>query len=76
MNRFRVKNNDTVKASCSNKETGKFLSSIYDSGFTTIGQIESALMRKIPYTSAKNIDICIVNCDEQTSKAYTKRVNK
>jgi hypothetical protein len=75
MSRFRIKANDTIKASCSNKETGKFLSSIYDSGFTTIGQVENALMRKIQYTNAKHIDICIVNQDEQTSKTYTKKVN-
>jgi hypothetical protein len=75
MSRFRIKANDTIKASCSNKETGKFLSSIYDSGFTTIGQVENALMRKIPYTNAKHIDICIVNQVEQTSKTYTKKVN-
>ena len=76
MSRFRIKANDTIKASCSNKETGKFLSSIYDSGFTTIGQVESALFHKIPFTSAKHIDICIVNQDEQTSKTYTKKINK
>jgi len=74
--RFRIKANDTIKASCNNKETGKFLSSIYDSGFTTIGQVESALLRKISFTSAKYIDICIVNQDEQTSKSYTKKVNR
>lgn len=73
--RFRIKENDTIKASCSNKETGKFLSSVYDSGFTTISQVESALIRKVPHTSAKNIDIYIVNQSEQTSKTYTKKVN-
>lgn len=75
MSRFRIKANDTIKAFCNNKETGKFLSSIYDSGFTTIGQVENALMSKIPYTNAKHIDICIVNQDEQTSKTYIKKVN-
>ena len=75
MSRFRIKAKDTVKASCNNKETGKFLASIYDSGFTTIRQVESALMRKIPYTSARHIDICIVNEDEQNSKLYAKKVN-
>ncbi len=75
MSKFRIKERNTIKASCSNKETGKFLASIYDSGFTTIGQVEGALLRKIPFTSAKKIEITIVNEDEQISKTYTKKVN-
>lgn len=76
MTNFRIKNNDTVYATVCNAESGKLLASIYDSGFTTIGQVESALLRKIPYTSAKKLDITIVNKDEQTSKSYTKRIIK
>jgi len=75
MTRFRIKNSDTVYATVSNKETGKLLASTYNSGFTTIGQVESALLRKISFTSTKYIDICIVNQDEQKSKIYTKKVN-
>ena len=76
MRRFRIKENDTISASAFNSESGKLLASLYDSGFTTIGQVESALLRKIPYTIAKKIDITIINKYEETSKFYTKKVNK
>lgn len=75
MANFRIKQNDTIHATVCNNENGKLLASIYDSGFTTIGQVESALLRKIPYTSAKKLDFTIVNKDEQISKSYTKKVN-
>jgi len=74
--KFRIKENDTIYATVSNKESGKLLASLYDSGFTTIGQVESSLLRKIPYTSAKKLDFTVTNKDEQTSKCYTKKVNK
>ena len=74
--RFRIKNNDTVYATVCNKESGKLLASTYNSGFTTIGQVESVLLRKIPYTSAKKLEFTITNKDEQISKCYTKKVNK
>ena len=73
---FRIKERDTVYATVINKETGKLLASTYNSGFTTIGQVESELLRKIPYTSAKKLDFTITNKDEQTSKCYTKKVNE
>lgn len=75
MGRFRIKQNDTINASVFNSESGKMLASLYDSGFTTIRQIESALLRKIPYTSAKKIDFSIVNRSEEKSKFYTKKLN-
>lgn len=75
MKKFRIKENDTVRASANNNESGKFLTSLYDSGFTNIAQVKSALLRKIPYTSAKKIDILIINDSEQTSKHLTIKVN-
>ena len=43
--RFRVNRNDTVKAQLVDKE-GKLLTSLYDSGFTTIKQCYNAVLSK------------------------------
>lgn len=75
MKRFRIKKEDTVSAQAVS-ERGKLLAPLYDSGFTTIAQVESALLRKIPYYGGKKLEIRILNNDEQTYKTYDKNVNK
>lgn len=72
--RFRVSKNDTIKATASG-ENG-LLSTVYDSEFTTIDQIVSRLISKIPYYSGGTIEISIYNIDKQTVKYITKKVNK
>ena len=76
MKRFRIKENDTVRATATNEEARKLLASLYDSGFTTIEQIKDTLLRKIPYTNARKLNICIVNENEQTSKTFNVLVNR
>ena len=72
--RFRLSVNDTVKATA--YSNGKLLASLYDSQFTTIEQITSTLIRKIPYFSGKIIEISIHNETKDTSKYLTIKVNK
>lgn len=74
MSRFRIKYSDDIKAvACSEK--GKLLATIYDSGFTTIGQVESALIRKIPFYSGRKISISMTNLDKEINKGYVINVN-
>lgn len=72
--RFRVKQNDTVKAYASNTE-GKLLASLYDSGFTRKSQIDNRLINKIPHYSGKKIQISISNEDTNTYTSYLINVN-
>ena len=57
---------DTIKAYVSDSE-GKLLASVYDSGFTTIGQVKRALISKIPYSSSKTLKFQITNQDKETT---------
>lgn len=43
--RFRIAQNDTITANLYSP-SGKLLTTIYDSGYTRISQVESALLRK------------------------------
>jgi len=72
--RFRVSKNDTIKATATGKNG--FLCSLYDSQFTTISEIVSSLIRKVPHYSGKKIEISIYNEDKQTSKCLTVNVNR
>lgn len=73
--RFRISENDTIKATLTSKDRNVF-ALVYDSGFTSIGQVISVLVSRVPYTPAKAVDIIIYNQDKQTSKYITKKVNK
>jgi hypothetical protein len=75
MGNFRIKEKDTIKATACSEQTRKILSSVYDSGFTTIKQVENALIRKIPYFDGKKINITITNLEKEQSKNYTINVN-
>jgi hypothetical protein len=75
MKRFRIKENDTIKATACSEKTRKILSSVYDSGFTTIKEVQNALIRKIPYFNGKKINITITNLEKEQSKNYTINVN-
>lgn len=75
MSRFRIKNSDTIKATASSAKTRKLLCSLYDSGYTSIKQVERALIAKIPYFDGKKIDITITNLEKEQSKHYTINVN-
>ena len=72
--RFRIKKDDTIQAYAKNVN-GKLLSSLYDSGFTTIEQVRIAILRKISYFSGNKIDISITNETEQTWKQFQIKVN-
>ena len=73
--RFRISKNDTIKATISDSN-GKLLSSLYDSQFTTISEVVSALIGKVAHTSTKMVNITIFNEDKDTVKHLTKLVNK
>lgn len=72
---FRIKESDTVRAHVLNME-GTILATIYDSGFTTIKQVQSALLRKIPHFVGRKVDISIFNIDKDIYKRYTINVNQ
>lgn len=76
MKRFRIKERDTVSASVINRDSGKLLAQLYDSGFSTISGVKYALLRKIPYTSAKKVTIHVVNQSEETSKTFSVSINR
>ena len=62
--RFRVNRNDTVKVQLVDKE-GKLLTSLYDSGFTTIKQCYNAVLSKC-CNPPKEIRFNIYNKDQDT----------
>ena len=73
--RFRISKNDEIKATaCS--VSGGLLSSVYDSQFTTIGEVIGVLIKKIPYYSGKKIDVRIWNITKDEVKYLTVNVNK
>lgn len=72
--RFRIAYNDTIRAYIYNSR-GKLLATLYDSGFTTIKQVETALINKVPYFSGKRLEVSILNEDKGTHKRYETKVN-
>ena len=72
--RFRISKNDEIKATASGSDG--LLSSLYDSQFTTIGEVVGVLMRKIPYYSGKKIEVKIWNITTDKVKYLTINVNK
>ena len=72
--RFRISKNDEIKATASG--SSGLLSSVYDSQFTTIGEVIGALLRKIPYYSGKKIEVKIWNITTDKVKNLTINVNK
>ena len=73
--RFRIKEGDTIKAQAVSPHSGKLLSSIYDSGYSRIKQVEKMLISKMKYYNGKQIEIRITNESEQTWKSYTIKAN-
>ena len=73
--RFRISKNDEIKATAS-AINGGLLSSVYDSQFTTIGEVIGVLIRKIPYCTSKKIDVKIWNITTDKVKYLTVNVNK
>ena len=73
--RFRISKNDEIKATAS-AINGGLLSSVYDSQFTTIGEVIGVLMRKLPYYSGKKIEVKIWNITTDKVKYLTVNVNK
>ena len=73
--RFRISKNDEIKATAS-AVSGGLLSSVYDSQFTTIGEVIGVLLRKIPYYSGKKIEVKIWNVTTDKIKYMTVSVNK
>lgn len=72
--RFRIVYNDTIKAYLYNSK-GKLLTTIYDSGFTKIKEVEYPLLKKVPYFSGKRLEVSILNEDKGTHKRYEIAVN-
>ena len=72
--RFRISKNDEIKATVSGSDG--LLSSLYDSQFTTIGDVVGVLIRKIPYYSGKKIDVKIWNITKDEVKNFSINVNK
>ena len=73
--RFRISQNDEIKATAS-AIGGGLLSSLYDSQFTTIGEVIGVLLRKIPYYSGGKIEVKIWNVTKDEVKNLTVNVNK
>ena len=73
--RFRISKNDEIKATAQGV-SGGLLSSVYDSQFSTIGEVVGVLMRKIPYYSGKKIEVKIWNVTTDKIKYLTVSVNK
>ena len=67
---FRVGKKDCIKAFAISGTTGKILSSVYDSGFTKVSEIQSELLRKIPYFGGNKINIQITNIDKEKHKSF------
>lgn len=62
--RFRVKANDCLKLQLLDKE-GKLLTTIYDSGFTTLNQCKNALLNKC-CNPPKNTTFSVYNQENDT----------
>ena len=73
--RFRISKNDEIKATAC-AIGGGLLSSVYDSQYTTIGEVVGVLMQKIPYYSGKKIEVKIWNITTDKVKNLTVNVNK
>ena len=73
--RFRISKNDEIKATAC-AINGGLLSSVYDSQFTTIGEVIGVLMRKIPYYGGKKIEVKIWNVTTDKVKYLTENVNR
>ena len=74
MKRFRIKYNDSVKATiCDSK--GVLLASLYDRGFTSYKAVERRLIAKLGHISSKVLDISITNLDTCLNKGYSIKVN-
>jgi hypothetical protein len=71
---FIIKETDTIKATVCCSKSGKLLASVYDSGFTRISQVESALMRKIPFYGRQLLCVSIVNIDKELYKTFDIKV--
>lgn len=61
---FRISQNDTIKAYLYS-ESGKLLTTIYDSGYTRIHQVYTALLQKC-CNPPRNTKLSITNEDKQT----------
>jgi hypothetical protein len=75
MTRFRIAQNDTIRAHAINK-SGKIIATLYDSGFRSKSSVELALMNKIPHYSQSTIEIRIYNEDKEISTRYSISVNQ
>ena len=77
MKRFRICQNDTVKATVSSYKTHnyKLLATVYDSGFTTINQVINTLNRKIVFYEGNKLLYNITIPDREISKQIIKKVN-
>lgn len=74
--RFRIKANDNIKAVMFDDKTGKLLITVYDSGFTTIGEVVSKLISKVTYINSGKVYISIYNQDTERIKQFYKHVNR
>lgn len=70
MSRFRLSAKRAIKATLVNEE-GKLLTSIYDSGFSALWQVESALLSKCTNPPRKTY-FCVY--DEETDTYWSNRI--
>ena len=72
----RISTKDEIKANVYNPKTRKLLAYLFDDNFSTIKEIESALLKKIPFTYARELEVSIYNLTKEEGKTYTIRVNQ
>lgn len=74
MRRFRIAQDDTVKANILNGNN--IIASIYASGYSSIEQVKNELIRRVSYTSAKSLNIQIYIPAKEISKHFKIKVNR
>lgn len=77
MKRFRISKDDTVLGTVSSFGTysDHLLAIIYDSGFSTINQVISALNRKIAFYGGNRLSYRITIPEKELVKYIIKKVN-
>jgi len=78
MKRFIISKNDTVRATAESigNINNRLLCSVYNSNFTRISEVISALNRKIPHYSGKKIEYFISIPEKAISKRIIRKVNQ
>ncbi len=73
--KFKLSRQNTVNASLQCAKSGKLLATLYDSGFTTIKQVQSALFNKVAHFTGLKVIVSITDTDKEQNKTYKVKVN-